>query len=232
MIEDKKLLAIIPARGGSKGIPKKNIKILAGKPLIAWTIEEAKKSQYIDRLILSSDDTEIIHTAKQYDCDVPYIRPSELAQDDTPGIDPVLHALNTLPEKYAYVVVLQPTSPLRTVEDIDGCIEYCINKNANACVSVSEPAKSPYWSFSISDSGTLVPLIDTGGIIPCRQDLPKVYALNGAVYVARVSWLKDNKTFITRETIGYVMNKERSFDIDDEVDFRIVEYLITSQPLQ
>lgn len=123
-----KILAIIPARGGSKGVPRKNIRDLAGKPLIAWTIEEAKKSKYITRLILSSEDEEIIEAAKKYGCEVPFVRPIELAQDNTPGIEPVLHAIEKCPG-YDYVLLLQPTSPLRTVEDIDGCIEFLLNKN-------------------------------------------------------------------------------------------------------
>lgn len=120
-------LAIIPARGGSKGVPRKNIRNLAGKPLIAWTIEEAKKSKYINRVILSSDDNEIIEIAKNYNCEVPFVRPKNIAEDNTPGIDPVLHAIKQCPG-YDYVVLLQPTSPLRTVEDIDGCIRYMLNK--------------------------------------------------------------------------------------------------------
>ena len=111
-------LAVIPARGGSKGVPRKNVRDLNGKPLIAWTIEEAKKSQYISNIILSSEDSEIIKEAKKYGCEVPFIRPMKLAQDDTPGIDPVLHAINQCPG-YDYVVLLQPTSPLSKAEDID-----------------------------------------------------------------------------------------------------------------
>ncbi len=114
MIAGKTVLAIIPARGGSKGVPRKNIRLLAGKPLIVWTIDEAKKSKYIDRFILSSEDDEIIKIAREYGCEVPFKRPIELAQDDTPGIEPVIHAINTLEDKYDYVVLLQPTSPLRT----------------------------------------------------------------------------------------------------------------------
>lgn len=145
---NSKILAIIPARGGSKGVPRKNIRELAGKPLIAWTIEEAKKSKYIDRLILSTEDDEIIEVAKQYGCEVPFKRPIELAQDDTPGIDPVLHAIEQCPG-YDYVVLLQPTSPLRTVDDIDGCIEQLLSSDGtNFCVSVTEPEKSPYWMYT------------------------------------------------------------------------------------
>ena len=219
-----KILAIIPARGGSKGVPRKNIRDLAGKPLIAWTIEEAKKSKYIDRLILSSEDDEIIEVAKKYGCEVPFKRPIELAQDDTLGIDPVLHAIEQCPG-YDYVVVLQPTSPLRTVEDIDGCIEKLISSGVDFCVSVTEPEKSPYWMYTL-ENNQMAPLLPQETLIARRQDLPKCYSLNGAIYVARINSFIEEKSFITTNTMAYVMSQERSFDIDTIVDFKICEYLI------
>lgn len=219
-----KILAIIPARGGSKGVPRKNIRELAGKPLIAWTIEEAKKSKYIDRLILSSEDDEIIEVAKQYGCEVPFKRPIELAQDDTPGIDPVLHAITQCPG-YDYVVLLQPTSPLRTVEDIDGCIEKVFSYKAPFCVSVTEPAKSPYWMYTL-DNDKMKPLLPQDTLIARRQELPKSYALNGAVYVAEINKLLKGKSFITKETVAFIMSQESSFDIDTLIDFKICESLI------
>jgi N-acylneuraminate cytidylyltransferase len=222
----KKILAIIPARGGSKGIHKKNIVNLAGKPLIAWTIEAAKKSTYIDCLILSSDDPEIIKVASEWGCEVPFIRPPELALDDTPGIAPVLHAIETLQEKYDYVVLLQPTSPLRHAEDIDGCIKKCLESGAPACVSVAEPDKSPYWMYTVGSSGRMQPLIETGETFNRRQDLPQVFALNGAVYVADCRWLETSRTFVTPETTAYLMPKERSIDIDTLLDLKLVELLI------
>ena len=212
-----KILAIIPARGGSKGVPRKNIRELVGKPLIAWTIEEAKKSKYITRTILSSEDPEIIEVAKRYGCEVPFVRPLELAQDDTPGIEPVLHVVDQCPG-FDYIVLLQPTSPLRTFEDIDGCIELIFKNKSPACVSVSIADISPYWMYTMQEKEQLSPLL-TDGFFSRRQDLPKVYALNGAVYVAKVSWLQNIKTFITDETIGYVMSESHSLDIDTEEDF-------------
>lgn len=225
MIEDKKILAIIPARGGSKGIPRKNIKELAGKPLIAWTIEEAKKSKYIDRLILSSEDEEIIEVAKKWGCEVPFKRPLELAQDDTPGVEPVIHAVNTLKEKYDYVCLLQPTSPLRKAEHIDGCIEKCINNNAESCVSVTEVDKHPYWFYEIGEDDKLVSLFPDKNIIR-RQDLPKVYALNGAVYIAKTKYIISYKSFISNATIPFIMGKSHSIDIDEKIDFQITHYLL------
>ena len=221
MIKNKTVLAIIPARGGSKGVPRKNIREVARKPLIAWTIEEAKKSKYIDRLILSSDDTEIIEVAKAWGCEAPFVRPAELARDDTPGIDPVLHALDMLPG-YDWVVLLQTTSPSRSVADIDGCIENCATNRAPACVTVAEAEQSPYWMYTLDSDGAMQPLIATGNSFARRQDLPAVYVLNGAVYMAECDWLREHKTFVTGETLGFVMPRERSLDVDTELDLQIL----------
>ncbi len=221
MIDGKSVLAIIPARGGSKGVPRKNIREAGGKPLIAWTIEEAKKSKYIDRLILSSDDAEIIQVAQSWGCEAPFVRPAELAQDDTPGIDPVLHAMEILPE-YEIVVLLQTTSPLRSVADIDACIEQCMTNQANACVSLTQAEQSPYWMYTVGTGGEMQPLIPTSQVFARRQDLPQAYILNGAVYVARRDWLRQSKTFLTGETLGFVMPPERSLDIDTELDLQIL----------
>lgn len=225
MINEKTVLAIIPARGGSKGVPRKNIKNLLEKPLIAWTIEEAKRSKYIDRLILSSEDEEIISVAKTWDCEVPFKRPIELAQDETPGIDPVLHAIKMLPG-YDYVILLQATSPLRKATDIDGAIELCEEKGANACVSVTESQKSPYWFYQVDTLNRLKPVLREGRQVNRRQDSPKIFFLNGAVYVARCRWLTKNHTFLTEETVAYIMPHERSVDIDTELDFVIAKLLM------
>lgn len=227
MIESQKILGIIPARGGSKTIPRKNVKVLAGKPLIAWTIEAAQKSQYIDRLILSSEDAEIIEVAREWGCEVPFLRPAELAQDDTPGIEPVIHAIETIGEKYDYVVLLQPTSPLRNVNDIDYCISYCIEENAQVCISVCEADKNPFWMHTLDKSQRLCPLMPAGLSIERRQDLPAVYVENGAIYVAKTSYLLKAKNFITEETLAYIMPAERSWDIDTEMDFRFCELIKT-----
>ncbi|WP_019123267.1 cytidylyltransferase domain-containing protein [Brevibacillus massiliensis] len=227
MIDGKTVLAIIPARGGSKGVPRKNIREVAGKPLIAWTIEEAKKSRYIDQTILSSEDDEIISVARSWGCEVPFKRPPELAQDDTPGIDPVLHALSQV-SKYDYIVLLQPTSPLRKAEDIDGCIHTCLRLSANACVSVTEPDKSPYWMYKVDDRKRMSLLLTGDSFAVRRQQLPKVYALNGAVYVAKSEWIQAKKSFLTDETVAYIMPKERSIDIDTEFDLKVASILLDS----
>ena len=220
MIQGKKVLGIIPARGGSKGVPGKNIRVVAGKPLIAWTIEAAKQSRYLDRLVLSSDDAEIIAVAREWGLDVPFVRPTELAKDDTPGIAPVLHAVEELPG-YDYIVLLQPTSPLRAVEDIDKCVEFCLEAEAPSCASVTEPEHSPYLMYTLED-GNLHPLL-SGQSFVRRQDMPKVYALNGAVYVVETKWLSQSKVFVTEETIAYVMPRQRSVDVDAECDLHICD---------
>jgi len=221
MIGERKVLGLIPARGGSKGVARKNIREVRGKPLIAWTIEEARRSIYLDRLVLSSEDTEIMEIARSFGCEVPFRRPEELAADDTPGIDPVLHALRELPG-FDYVALLQPTSPLRTAEDIDGCIERCVANGAPACVSVTECTEHPYLMYVPTKDMRLRPLIPDGAQFSRRQDMPRIFRLNGAVYVAETGWLAHGRTFVTAETLGYEMPAERSVDIDNEEDLRAI----------
>jgi N-acylneuraminate cytidylyltransferase len=225
MIRGKTVLGFIPARGGSKGLPRKNILPLGGKPLLAWTIEAAKCSRYIDRIIVSSEDAEILSVARAWDCETPFERPAELAADETPGIAPVLHALEVLPERYDYVVLLQPTSPLRTAEDIDGCIDLCDTSGAPACVSVTPAAKPPEFFRRMDSKGRLIHILDEGEL-PRRQDHAPAYLLNGAIYAARVASLLDSKNFFTSETVGYIMPPERSPDIDTINDFLLCEALV------
>jgi CMP-N,N'-diacetyllegionaminic acid synthase len=228
MIQGYRVLGVIPARGGSKGVPGKNIRDLCGKPMIAWTIDEAKKSAYLDRVIVSSDDESIIEIAKLYGADVPFTRPAELARDDTPGVEPVLHALGELPG-YDFVVLLQPTSPLRQAADIDGCIEKCVRTGANACVSVVEPEHHPNWMFTIEKDGYMYPLNQNEEMYGRRQELPMVYALNGAVYVAKVSWLESNRAFLGKGVQAYVMSRDNSIDVDTELDLRLAALLLASR---
>lgn len=228
MIGGKTVLAVIPARGGSKGIPRKNLRELGGRPLIAWTIGEAKKSRYVDRLILSSEDEEIIRVAREWSCEVPFVRPAELSRDETPGVDPVLHAMEMLPG-YDYVVLLQPTSPLRKAEDIDGAIRRCAESGAPSCVTVTESPKHPRWMFTLDPAGRLHPVVSSEPGPDRRQDLPKVYELNGAVYVADAGWLGKSRRLVAGDTVGHVMPGERSVDIDDEAHLRYCEYLLSRE---
>ena len=228
MIEGRSVLGVIPARGGSKGILRKNLRPVGGKPLVAWTIEAGKGSQWIDRLILSSEDEEIIATAKQFGCEVPFVRPRELAADLTPGIDPVIHAITQLPG-FDYVVLLQPTSPLRGAEDVDGCISHCLSQKAPACVSVTRLEQGPEVIYRMEDTGRLSPLLKSAAQVSRRQDLPAFYRINGAVYVAECRWLLANRSFLTAETIGYEMPAERSVDIDSEADLDYAGFLLAKR---
>ncbi len=227
MYKGKRILANISARGGSKGVPGKNIRDLGGLPLMAWTIREARCSAYVDRLVVSSDDAGILAVARSHGAETPFLRPVELARDDTPGVDPVLHALEALrPEAYDYVVLLQPTSPLRTVADIDGCIQRCLEGGWPCCVSVTEAEKSPYFMFELDEGARLSPVIAQERYHTRRQDLPRVFAPNGAVYVASCEWLAQTRSFLTPETRGFEMPRERSWDVDTLLDFEICELLL------
>ena len=226
MYQEKTFLGIIPARGGSKGIPRKNIRDLAGKPLIAWTIEETAKSQYLDRCVISTDDTEIADIARKYGGDVPFMRPAELAQDGTPSIDVVLHVVNEIPG-YDYVVLLQPTSPLRTANDIDDGIMFCLSHGAESCVGIVEATESPYWMYNLDKENKMSAIISLSEEKKYqRQKLPKAYSLNGALYIDHVRFLREKRTLVAENTIGYIMSREKSCDIDDMVDFEIAEMLL------
>jgi CMP-N,N'-diacetyllegionaminic acid synthase len=224
MIRGLKVLAVIPARGGSKGLPDKNILQFNGKPLIVWTIIESKKSKYIDRVVLSSEDDHIIKISKENNLDVPFIRPQSLSHDNISGLDVVLHTIEEI-NGFDIIVVLQPTSPLRSVNDIDNTIKRLIDEKANACITLKESGKSPYWMFELDSKDKLIPVIKTNELITIRQELPKTFEVNGAVYVARTNWFVKNKLFINDETIAYVMPPERSIDIDTLYDFNFAEFL-------
>jgi CMP-N,N'-diacetyllegionaminic acid synthase len=218
MIGTSKVLAIIPARAGSKGVPGKNILHVGGKPLLQWTIDAALKSRYIDRLILSSDDTAIMEIAAAAGCDVPFLRDASLAGDDVSSIDVVVDALERIPG-FDIAVLLQPTSPLRTTADIDGSLERLHLTGAPACVTVRAADDHPYWTFYTDEDGCLVHYSDPPAALPTRrQDLPIAWCLNGAVYVARVDSFLDRRSFFTPQTVCYPMPIERSLDIDTPED--------------
>ncbi len=218
MIENKKVLAVIPARGGSKGIPNKNIVPLMGKPLINWTIEAAQSSRYIDRLILSSDDPGICAVAESAGCEVPFARRKALATDEAKTIDVVFDAINRTPG-FDLVVVLQPTSPLREASDIDNCLELVIAQGAATAVSVSEARDHPFLVYSMAADSRLDAFLKINPSVSMRrQDLPPAYSLNGAIYIAEIDWLIASKSFVSPETVGYLMSRETSVDIDEPSD--------------
>lgn len=229
MIAGRKVLAVIPARGGSKGLPRKNIIELGGKPLIAWTVEAAKSSSYIDRVVLSSEDREIIETASALGCEIPFVRDAALATDEATGTAVLLDAIERLPG-FDYVVLLQPTSPLRTAADIDDCIRRCATTGAPVCVTITPLSKPAEWLLSLNDDGTISSLIDRE-LPDRRQDATPVFAPNGAVFVARTAALQASGTLYGRDTVGHVMPAERSVDIDTPFDLEIARALIAQSPV-
>lgn len=216
--------ALIPARGWSKGIPRKNIRLIAGKPLIAWTIEAARTASSVDTVVVSTEDAEIAEVARAWGAEVPFLRPAELSADQTPGINPVLHAIGMLPG-YDTTILLQPTSPLRTAADIEGVLELAGRTGAPSVVSVCEPEDHPAWMYRIDEEGRLTALLPECPAVR-RQDLPPVYSLNGAIYCARTDWLRERRSFIGPETLGYPMPNDRSVDIDGPLDWRLAELLL------
>ncbi len=219
------LLAIIPARGGSKGLPGKNLVPLAGRPLIAWTIEAANRAACVAHAIVSSDDPAILAAARRWGAPAIARRPAHLATDTAGIMDTILHLLDQTNDAYAQVVLLQPTSPLRTAADIDAAFALYRRSGAPACVSVTQAPKPPHWMYDMADDGRLRPLLGHRETAR-RQDLPPTYVLNGAIYIAATSWLRSHKTFVGQETVAYVMPAERSVDIDTELDLALAETLL------
>ena len=227
MYRGKTFLAIIPARGGSKRLPNKNILNLNGKPLIAWTIEAALKSRYIDKIVVSSDSDEILKVAKSYKNILCLERPYHLATDTAKTTDVVKHVLENVKEKYDYIILLQPTSPLRTEKHIDEAIEFLDRKNADAVVSVCEMEHSPLWSNTLPEDLSMKNFLREDIKGKRSQDLPKYYRLNGAIYICKTDrFLEENTFFIKDNIYAYIMDKMSSVDIDDDFDFKLAEMII------
>ena len=224
MFGKQKILALIPARGGSKGIKDKNIIPLAGKPLIAYSIEAAKKSKYIDSIVVTTDSERIAEVAKRYGARVPFLRPVELAADTSKTIDAVLHAIKTLRsmgENYDTLVLLQPTQPLRTTDDIDKAIELYYESGENGLVSISTVDDSPLLIRSIGADGKLVNLLSQNSTCR-RQDMPNYYKVNGCIYINKIDELNENTSF-NDNRIPFIMDKEHSIDIDEMSDLWMAE---------
>lgn len=226
MIEGKKVLALIPARGGSKGIINKNIIDLCGKPLIAYTIEAAVKSRYIDDVVVTTDSRRIAEVALEYGAQVPFLRPEALASDTSKTIDAVLHAISTLEnqgKKYDILVLLQPTQPLRNEDDIDSSLELCVEKKGGV-VSVSEVGDHPILIRQIDEDGILNKMLAVDSTVR-RQDMPTYYRVNGCVYVNNISEVNEDLSF-NDNRIPYVMPRERAVDIDEPVDLCVAAYYL------
>lgn len=226
MYKGKRILAVIPARGGSKGIPHKNIIQLAGKPLISYTIEAGENSKYIDYVMVSTDDEEIAMVSKKCGASIPFMRPAELASDASKTIDAIIHAvegLEEIGEKFDALVLLQPTEPLRTAADVDGAIEKYYEASCKPLVSVSEVDDHPFLIRSI-EGDRLKPLLDVSSTCR-RQDMPKYYRVNGCIYINPISELNKNTSFNDNE-IPYVMERSHSVDIDELSDLAMAEYYL------
>ena len=225
-----RFLGLILARGGSKRLPRKNVLPMAGKPLLAWTVAAAKAASRLDRVILSTDDDEIAAVGREYGAEVPFTRPPELASDTASGLDVILHALRTLAERgehYDYVVILQPTSPLRSAQDIDGAIELLLERHADAVVSVCETDHPPEWSNTLPNDRSMAQFYRPGIRSTRSQDLPRSYRLNGAVYVYSCDRaLRSGSLNMDDNCYAYIMPRERSVDIDSAIDFEIAQLFL------
>lgn len=220
MIKNHTVLAIIPARGGSKRLPRKNLLPLGGKPLIGWTIEAAMKSRYIDRIVVTSDDAEILAIAQSYGIEA-LRRPDDLATDTAGTFETVEHAIGHSPRS-DWIVLLQPTSPLRKAHHIDEALEKAVAKNADAVISVCESDHSPLWSNTLPEDGDMRHFLREEVRNKRSQDLEKYYRINGAVYVCKTVPLLEQKSFFLNANIyAYPMDRESSVDIDEEIDFKI-----------
>lgn len=225
------MLAIIPARGGSKGVHGKNIKELCGKPLIAYTIEAARKAEEIDRVVVTTDSQEIAEVALQYGAEIPFMRPSYLAGDDSSAVDVYLHAVEFLEERDGIradkFAVLLPTAPLRDAYDIDLAIRTMKKNICTTLISVVEADVPVSWYYRMNENMVIKNAgFDVDNAIKNRQMNCKYYVPNGAIYLLDYRLLKTKRTYYTDDTIGYVMEKRKSVDIDTESDFEYAEYLM------
>jgi len=228
MLDGKRVVAVIPARGGSKSIPGKNIKPLGGKPLLAWSIEVAKQVNEIDRIILSTDDAEIASVGRFHGAEV-YARPKHLATDDALVIDALkdlLQALEAEGDAPEWVVLLEPTCPLRSAEDVRNCLKLVASGDYDSVATFRDAELNPHRAWRLVDG---VPEVYIQGAVPWlpRQKLPSAYQLNGAVYVLRADLLaQETKSLLVGKLGAVLMPRERSQDIDDCVDFLIAEALL------
>lgn len=230
MYKNKRILAIIPARGGSKGLPGKNIRELCGKPLIAWSIEHAQKSKYIDEIFISTDSQEIADVAEQYGAPCPELRPEYLARDAAPSWEFIVYTLEKMEKEgkhFDYFILLEPTSPLRDETDVDKSIEMLIDKlEVESCVGVCKAEDvHPAFMLTLSDAGLIQPYEPKFRVLR-RQDLTPVYYFEGSVYVSSVKAYLEKKTFYHDKTLPYIVPKWKSFEVDDIIDFTIIEAMM------
>ncbi len=233
MYQGKRIVAIIPARGGSKGIPNKNIIDVCGKPLISYSILAAQESKYIDEVYVSTDSTAIQNVALSYGAQVPFLRPEHLASDSAKTIDCMIHMLEELKhlgQRYDAVVLLQPTQPIRKPGAIDGAIEKLYSSSYDSLVSVTPVSEHPILMRTINDDGLLKPLLQTTSTVR-RQDFPDFYRVNGNIYINLLNDSFNENTSLNDNQLAYVMDYDSSMDIDTLEDLEQVRTYIRRQPL-
>lgn len=231
MYKNKKILAVIPARGGSKGVPRKNIIEVGGHPLIKYTIDCGKNSKYLDRVVISTEDLLIKKVAEENGGDVPFLRPKELAEDTSKTIDCIVHAVDTLKsmgEEYDYVMILQNTVPLRKSWHVDEAIEMIVDSNERSLVSISEVDEHPILMRTLNEDKMVKNLLQMNSTMR-RQDFPKFYKVDGAIAIQKIDDEFNLETSINDGKLGYVMDKKYTTDIDNYIDIKIVEYYLEKE---
>jgi len=235
VIGGKRVLAIVPARAGSKGLPGKNIRLLAGKPLLAWPIAAAKGSVYVDRVIISTDSAEFAEIGITHGAEAPFLRPAELASDTAPSIDFILHAIDALEaegDEYHYIVLLEPTSPLTETSDIDAALAQLDASEAEAIVGIAAmETQHPAFSVRCDEDGVIRPAQSADfANLPRRQDLAPIFSLDGSLYISTVAALRRERGFCHSSTLGYLTDRWKSFEVDDLVDFVAIEAVMQRLP--
>jgi CMP-N,N'-diacetyllegionaminic acid synthase len=231
-----RVLALIPARGGSKGLPGKNLRLLAGKPLLVWTVEQSLATPEVARVVVSTDDPDVAAVARDSGVDVPFLRPREISGDGAPTSAAVIHALDFLSaqgEEFDAVLLLEPTSPLRAAGDLSGAIRVLSEAwdRADSVVSVGAiHTESPFVAKTISADGFVVPLLPPSGVTR-RQDLPTAYFPYGVAYLTKVSAFRTVPTFYQRATLPFLIERWQNFEIDDAADFVCVEAVMRARGL-
>uniref|UniRef100_UPI004048122F acylneuraminate cytidylyltransferase family protein n=1 Tax=Algoriphagus sp. TaxID=1872435 RepID=UPI004048122F len=229
----KKILCVVPARGGSKGLPGKNIKMLIDKPLIAWSIEQGLGSKYVNEVIVSTDSEEVAEIAKNYGARVPFLRPDFLAQDDSSTADVLVHMMNELEkidETFDYILLLEPTSPLREVNDIDKAFEQLFSiPQAKSIVGISKvESQHPSFTVSLQNESNFIQSKNNFKVLR-RQEIEELYFYEGSLYISEIKSYREKKNFYHKDTLGYIMPKSKSLEIDDEVDFIMTEALLLAR---
>lgn len=238
MIDHAKVLALVPARQGSKGLPGKNIRQLGGKPLLAWPIAAARGSRYVDRVVISTDSPEFAVLAVEAGAEAPFLRPAVLAGDTASSVDVILHAIDFLEasgERFEYVVLLEPTSPLTESSDIDRALEMLFAQRtvADSIVGITAHVSAhPAFAVSRASSGLISPHASPDfGALPRRQDIAPLYALDGSLYASSVASIRERRSFYHDRTLSYVTPRWKSFEVDDLLDFICIEAVLANREL-